>query len=552
MNIFDKLQQLHILRGLEKRRHKELCKYEIAQYHSGFWTPEKLRKLDEHQLRETAKVICSEHIGHVDFPVVTGEDTYAFFGTAIVECTHNKDNIDPNLSQNQQKLIQETLNIVRSYEKCPDQYFSVRLTAKSKENDTIQMIEGDSFMLALALATISAIRKKPVSEIWICTGKIGLSGTIEPVGDIQLKIRLFKQERPMCTLLIPKKSEENPKNSNENFTRCLKVSSLNEVVSLCLPVSTDIQIIELKEKLKQPQKQWKEIICIAENLREQTLSYEKELLVFSSLLQGYNHTNQEELAREIVKKLETFDFQNMKVSAEERTWANIGVHYIDILQPSLILETLKHIEEAIRRMNQTAIHLRGSYASCLMDAGQVDDALNMYQKNIEITSRLLTDCDREEYARCLGDYGDTLRRIGKYEEAEEFFLKALKHLETYTNFFTKGFVIWHYGKLLIESRRYEEFKTWEGQISIEHDWRPFFLSTWKLYQVTQDTTEVEIQKEIETIAGLLGGNTILLRMFELRAKMLWKPSEGIINEIRSLSPEYDGLEWEDIKKRLPY
>ena len=160
-------------------------------------------------------------------------------------------------------------------------------------------------------------------------------------------------------------------------------------------------------------------------------------MVLSSLLQGYNHTNQEDLAREIMQKLQDFDFQNVNVSEEERTWANIGVHYIDILQPSLILETLQKIEAAITRKNQTAIHLRGSYASCLMDVGKVDASLEMYQRNIEITGRLITDSDKEEHARCLGDYGDTLRRLGKYKEAEEQFQMAFQHLKTHPNFFTK-------------------------------------------------------------------------------------------------------------------
>ena len=176
----------------------------------------------------------------------------------------------------------------------------------------------------------------------------------------------------------------------------------------------------------------------------------------------------------------------------------------------------------------------------------------MYQKNIKITSRLLTDSDKEEYARCLGDYGDTLRRIGKYKKAEEQFQMAFKHLKKTQNFFTEGFVIWHYGKLLIETMRCSELQNWEDQISKEHDYRQFFCSSWNLYQVTPNTTEEYIQKELDVLRSKLGKKTILLSMFEWRAKMLWKPSEQILHNICSLSPEYDGLTWEDLKKRLPY
>ena len=545
MDIFADLQRLQELSGFQRRRYQEKCEYKIARYHPRFWNSARLKKLDEYGLRHLASLQSEQVLGRVDFPVVTGVPEEDFFATAVVERADSVDIIDDRLSRVRQQQIRETLAIVRNSEKCPELFFSVRLLDNNGDIAKITSIKGESFMLSLALAAISVIRERPVSDRWVCTGKIGQGGRVSAVGDITLKAELLQRERPFCTLILSSQNQD-------PSPRCFQVSSLKDLAKYCFPESSKKQISILKNKLFHQKKNWREIISVAEGLLEDSLTSENELLVLSSLLQGYNHTNQEESAGILVRQLQAFDFDDVDVSDEKLALANIGVHYVDILQPSLILKTLKKVEKATKRRNQAAIHLRGTFASCLMDSGKAKKSLKMYEKNLSITSRLKTETDIIEHARVLCDYADTLRRLGRYSEAEKYFQAGLQHLIAHPDPITEGFLLWHYGKLLIQTGRIDELPELEDRISREHFMLAFFLSSWKLYQATSETKEEDIQKELNVIAQNLGGKTILLKMFELRAKMLSRPSDEILRELCELSPEYNGLSWNELQRRLPY
>jgi len=309
-------------------------------------------------------------------------------------------------------------------------------------------------------------------------------------------------------------------------------------------------------------KNWKKVILLAEELKDQDLEMEDRLFVLMSLLQSYNHTNQEQQAKAIVPLLEGFDYLHCGSDDEALSLARISVYYTDILQPSPIIKTLQTIEQVATHKNMEIIHLRGALAKCLLDSGNPNAALEMYKKNLSITSNLISKADKEEHARCLGDYADALRRAGKYNEAEIQFKEAIQFLEEKLNNLqnrkmkpilqeTKGFALWQYGKLLIEIQR----NTQLPEIDREHKMRDFFLASWELYKTNSQTSDQKIEYNIENLKkglGLSGEDTLLVKMMRLRAKMLQNPSKENLDALQSLSPEYTGISWDELKIRLPY
>ena len=111
------------------------------------------------------------------------------------------------------------------------------------------------------------------------------------------------------------------------------------------------------------------------------------------------------------------------------------------------------------------IHYNGSIAKLNIGIGKREDALALYQKNLNFSRRE----ERKEKARTLGDMGNLLRIMGRLDEAERQLKEALAlNTEFYDqNNSPKPYIKWHLAKVFAKQKRwapddqpFNYFKRW--------------------------------------------------------------------------------------------
>lgn len=380
------------VRCAARRRLRELA----PLLHLDAWSASRLRLFDERnrvcaRMRRTHP---SSRVGRAEFPVGASDPQCSRFVSVDVDLVEGDDSLPPGLSPASDQAARDALAAVRALEP-GGHWFRVSVEAAGWE--------GPSWSLAVGLAALSALREVPVRHP--ATGRVQADGRVANVGSEAAKRRLRSEARPRGLLVVPIDwNIDDP-----DLVRC---ETLQEAWEGAAQVRIDLSKELDRVRRLDREGRWADAAAQARRLVDRgdaawEAAERAELLVV--LLNAANHTATAEAQDDYAHTLARFEGLFGGRSLRARAVGSGAVRRIDAFDPDGAALLLDPIDvDDLDAADQ--IHVLGPLAMVAHLRGEHNRAL-------ELRNRALRVAPLDERARCGGDLADSLRRLGRLEDA---------------------------------------------------------------------------------------------------------------------------------------
>lgn len=289
-----------------------------------------------------------------------------------------------------------------------DRFVTVRIEVDGTPRFSDPDWVGRSCELAVELARHSRALGLPISPLWSATGCVE-GERIEPVDGLERKIALWRKERPLGRLIVPRRGAPDALPVGVH-----PVETLAEAVAL-LRLPAEDPHTELTELTKVGESQPVEAARRALRLWESPHVEAHERVILAGLiLAAANHEAEAEVqarwAEELRARVEDGVGEDLA-----RALGSLAVERLDRLQPEGVADLLAG---SATLRGHLRVHIDGPLALLRTMEGRFEEALALRRQNLERATRA-------ELPRCLGDLADALLRLGRAEEALELLNRAL-------------------------------------------------------------------------------------------------------------------------------
>lgn len=289
-----------------------------------------------------------------------------------------------------------------------DRFVAVRIAADGTPRFTDPDWAGRSCELAVELARHSRAVGLAVSPLWSATGCVE-GGRIEPVDGLERKIALWRRERPLGRLIIPRRGAPGSLPVGVHA-----VETLAEAIAL-LRLPAEDPHVELDGLGRMAESQPVEAARRALRLWEAPhLDPHERVLLAGLILAAANHEAEAEVqarwAEEVRARVEDGMDEDLA-----RALGSLAVAWIDALRTDGVADLLAG-GSSLR--GHLRVHIDGPLALLRTMEGRFEEALALRRQNLQRATVA-------ERPRCTGDLADALLRLGRAEEALELLDQAL-------------------------------------------------------------------------------------------------------------------------------
>lgn len=285
-----------------------------------------------------------------------------------------------------------------------------------------------------------------------------------------------------------------------------------------------------------------------------------KLRILLNVIPAYNHLGRATEALPLVDALvrflgnETPEQVHKLLRGEDENWhilfANCAVSFLDDFE---IERGLQLYDLPLREAfdEQPLIHYQGSKASLLMANGCFEEAKALYEENIKLSLENEGDPAGTELVRTLCYYGNLLRVMARYTEAESVFQEAMEKSgdSMYDGSNSLPWVQWQYAKLLYDVGRADEVATFTPPL-------PDFAVA-GLQRAYPKTTE-ELEGGLKYIVERQNPMSKLYQSAKLRGEaqvqvhQTGQVSPDTLVKLQSLHPDWNELTYPELLQRIPY
>lgn len=426
-------------------------------------------------------------------------------------------------------------------------------------------IDGFSMGLAVRVAiesyNLDALIGGVDDDRYVFTGEID-RGSLKEIAQLVPKAKSLQKWRHQAILLSPQQQGS----SQPNVIGC---ATLTEVFREMQGAASDwkeryhrVQNGKLDhDRMIQVSLSWfEDLQVLSLDTSSERFATRFKLRIMLNVIPAYNHlgrgTEALPLVNALIRFLGTEEPKNVQslLKGDNENWhllfANCAVSFLDDFE---IEQGLQLYDLPLREAfdEQPLIHYQGSKASLLMANGCFQEAKALYEENITLSIENEGDPAGTELVRTLCYYGNLLRIMNRYDEAESTFKEAIEKSgdPMYDGSNSLPWVQWQYAKLLYDNGRSDEVASFNPPL-------PDFVVA-GLQRAYPKTME-ELEKGLHHIVERQNPMSKLYQSAKLRGEaqlQMYKKGSvdhDTLTKLQSLHPDWKELTYPELLQRIPY